>query len=137
VVFGKILAAVVLVPLQAGTWILLLSLNGVRISGPLEILLLVSVSALCLILLSSLIALHYGERTNAQTIFSLVFVIVIMAVLTVPYNPLNMVVRIATATAGVEMWPLLGFLVLVALTIGGIVFQYAQKLERGAPYLEG
>jgi ABC-2 type transport system permease protein len=137
VVFGKILAAEILVPLQAGTWLLLLQANGVRISGTVEILLFVSITALCLILLSALIALHYRERTNAQTIFSLGFVILIMAVLAVPENPINMVVRIASATAGMERLPIFGILCLGALLLGGIVSVYTRRVDRSASHHEG
>jgi ABC-2 type transport system permease protein len=137
IVFGKILAAEILVPLQAGTWLFLLWVNGVQVSGPLEILLFVSVAALCLIFLSALIALHYRERTNAQTVFSLVFVILIMAVLSLPSNPINMVVRIGTATTSMEEWPVFGILCFGVLFLGWMTCFYAKRVERWAPHHEG
>jgi ABC-2 type transport system permease protein len=137
IIYGKILAAEILVPLQAGTWLLLLHINGVHVSGSLEILLFVSVAALCLILISALIALHYRERTNAQTIFSLGFVILIMAVLALPANPINMVVRIATATAGIEKWLVFGFLCLGTFVLAWITSMYTKHVERRSAHHEG
>jgi ABC-2 type transport system permease protein len=137
VVFGKILAATLLIPLQAGTWLVLLSVNGVQVYGIPEILLHITVAGLLLVLLSALIALHYRERTNAQTIFSIGFVIVILAVLALPQNPINTVVRIATATAGMSHWPMLGLLSLGALGLGAIVSWYASRVGARAPLREG
>lgn len=137
VILGKIVAAVILVPLQAGAWLLLLATNGVTIAGPIEVLFLVSLIAVILICLSALIALHYRERTNAQTIFSVGLVIVLLAVLAIPQNPVNMVVRIATATAGPEQWPALGFLILGSITMLALVRTFAGYVGTKAPLKEG
>ncbi|HXW98361.1 MAG TPA: ABC transporter permease, partial [Methanomicrobiales archaeon] len=47
-VWGKILACEILVPVQAGVWLLLLALNGIHIGNPVPILVLVSVASLIL-----------------------------------------------------------------------------------------
>ncbi|MDD1695345.1 MAG: ABC transporter permease, partial [Methanoregula sp.] len=68
-VWGKVLACELLVPVQAGAWLLLLMLNGISIKNAFLILLQVVVSSFILILLGTLTALHYRERTAAQFIF--------------------------------------------------------------------
>lgn len=96
VVAGKILACFVLVPLQAGAWIILLSLNGIPVAALPLVMAYVLVSSLVLILLAALTGLYYRERTGAQVIFSLVIVVLMLVVLAIPGNPLNQVAVLAS-----------------------------------------
>ena len=89
-VWGKVLACELLVPIQAGAWLLLLMINGIAIENAGLILLQVSVTSLILILLGALTALHYRERTAAQFIFSTALVVVMLFALALPDNPLNL-----------------------------------------------
>jgi ABC-2 type transport system permease protein len=100
VVWGKILACFVLVPLQAGAWIILLMLNGIPIAGLPLVMTYVMVSSLILILVGALTGLHYRERTGAQVIFSLVVVVLMLVVLAIPGNPLNQVAVLASGGSG-------------------------------------
>ncbi len=104
IVAGKILACELLVPLQAGAWLLLLSANGIPILHIPEILLHVSVASLILILLAAIVALHYRERSDAQFVFSTALVAVLLLVLALPGNPLNMLTRLAVGAMGAEHW---------------------------------
>jgi hypothetical protein len=125
-VWGKVLACEILVPVQAGAWLVLLAVNGIRIENPVPILLLVSVASLILILLSALTALHYRERTAAQFIYSTALVVVILLVLSVPENPLNLIVRASVGNAGPEFS---GATLLVSAAAG--LLGYATHLYAG------
>lgn len=96
VIWGKILACFVLVPVQAGAWIILLSANGIPVAGLPLVMAYVLVSSLILILIAALTGLYYQERTGAQVIFSLVIVVLMLVVLAVPGNPLNQVAVLAS-----------------------------------------
>lgn len=114
VVFGKALAAVVLVPVQAAAWIGLLMLNGIAVGSPAEIMLLVSVSGVVLVLAGVLTAVLFPERTTAQAAYSGVLVVLILLVLAVPGNPVNQVALLAAGSAAQSSW--YTFVLLAAIT---------------------
>jgi ABC-type Na+ efflux pump permease subunit len=129
-VWGKVLACELLVPIQAGAWLLLLMLNGIAIKNAILILIQVLVSSLILILLATLTALHYRERTAAQFIFSTALVIVILFSLALPVNPLNLITRLAVGTAGTEQWLLLGGTMLVIFVLAYLTQWYAERISK-------
>jgi len=124
-VWGKALACELMVPVQAGAWILLLMINGITIDNAGLILLQVSVTSLILILLGTLTALYYRERTAAQFIFSTALVVVMLLALALPVNPLNLLTRLAVDTAGMEQWIVLGIILGIVLALGLVTHLYA------------
>lgn len=129
-VWGKVLACTVLVPLQAGVWILILSINRIPIQNPFLILLQVTLVSLVLILIGALVALHYRERTAAQFVFSTALVVILLFVLALPYNPLNLIARLAVGTAGMEQWIVLGAVSLAVLALGYGMQKYVGNAGR-------
>jgi ABC-type Na+ efflux pump permease subunit len=126
IVWGKVLACELMVPIQAGAWLLLLMINGIAIENAGLILLQVSVASFILILLGTLTALHYRERTAAQFIFSTALVIVMLLALALPDNPLNLLTRLAVGSAGIEQWIVLGVTVIIVLVLGVVTHRYAE-----------
>jgi len=129
-VWGKVLACEVLVPVQAGVWIALLMINGIAIQNAGLILVQVSVTSFILILLGALVALHYRERTAAQFIFSTALVVVMLFALALPDNPLNLLTRLAVGTAGMEQWVVLGITVAIIIGLGLLMHVYAEMVGR-------
>jgi ABC-type Na+ efflux pump permease subunit len=127
IVWGKVLACELLVPVQAGVWLALLMVNRIPIENAGLILLDVAVTSLILILLGALTALHYRERTAAQFIFSTALVVVILFVLALPENPLNLITRLAVGMAGTDQWLILGTAVIAVLVLGYVTHRYAEK----------
>jgi ABC-type Na+ efflux pump permease subunit len=132
VVWGKVLACELLVPVQAGAWLLLLAANGIRVQNPVPILLLVSLASLILILLSALTALHYRERTAAQFIYSTALVVVILLVVSIAGNPLNVIVRAAVGAPGMALPGTLGVVAAAALGLAALTHLYAGHVGRTA-----
>jgi ABC-type Na+ efflux pump permease subunit len=130
VVWGKVLACELMVPVQAGAWLLLLMVNGIAIGNACLILLQVSVVSFIPILLGTLTALYYRERTAAQFIFSTALVAVMLFVLSLPVNPLNLLTRLAIGTAGMEQWIVLGVTVVLLLALGYVTHRYAEIVGR-------
>jgi ABC-type Na+ efflux pump permease subunit len=130
VVWGKVLACELMVPVQAGAWILLLMINGIAIENAGLILVQVSVTSFILILLGTLTALHYRERTAAQFIFSTALVVVMLLALALPDNPLNLLTRLAVGTAGVEQWIVLGGTIVIILVLGYVTHKYAEIIGK-------
>ncbi|MBT8508204.1 sodium ABC transporter permease [Methanomicrobiaceae archaeon CYW5] len=129
-VWGKVLACFVIVPVQSGAWLILLMANGIAIQGTMPILLHVSAGALGMILLSAFCALHYRERTNAQFIFSTALVVVIMAALALPGNPANLIVRLSVGAAGPAHWLVLGGMAVLLIMAIAVLDRYARKVGR-------
>ena len=129
-VWGKVLACELLVPIQAGAWLLLLMVNGIAIQNAGLILLQVVVTSLILILLGALTALHYRERTAAQFIFSTALVVVILFVLALPSNPLNLLTRLAVGTAGPEQWLVLAATGGIIIILGYLTQKYAERVGK-------
>lgn len=125
---GKVLAAWVLVPIQAGAWMLLLAANGIGIASPVEMLLHASLVALVLILAGSLAALYYRERSTSQFVFSIGLIALMLVVLAVPENPVNMVVRLAVGAAGPDHWLMLGAEAAIAALLAVLVALLARRV---------
>jgi ABC-2 type transport system permease protein len=129
-IWGKVLTCGLLVPIQAGAWLVLLMVNGIAIQNAGLILLQVTVSSLILIMIGTLVALHYRERTAAQFIFSTGLVVVILLALAVPSNPLNLLTRLAVGTAGAEQWLVLGIVVAIVIGLGYVTQKYAERIAK-------
>ena len=78
-------------------------------------------------------ALHYRERTSAQFIFSTALVVVFLLVMAVPYNPLNLIVRLAVDTAGPVHWLILALVAGATALFGWAVTAYARRVGEGVP----
>jgi len=129
-VWGKILACWILVLIQTGAWILLILANGIAIQNAGLILGHVGITSLILILLRTLTALHYRERTAAQFIFSTGLVVVILLALAIPANPLNLIARLSIRTAGPEQWLVLAVTGAVVIALGYVTFRFAERVGR-------
>jgi ABC-type Na+ efflux pump permease subunit len=129
-VWGKMLACEALVPIQAGAWLILLMINGIAIQNAGLILLQVVVTSFILIQLGTLTALHYRERTAAQFIFSTALVVVILFALALPYNPLNLLTRLAVGAAGMEQWLVLGASLAIVILLSYVTQEYAKKIAK-------
>jgi ABC-type Na+ efflux pump permease subunit len=130
VVWGKVLACELLIPLQAGAWLLLLMINGIAIDNVPLILVQISLTSFVPILLGALTALHYRERTSAQFIFSTALVVVILFVLALPANPLNILTRLAVGTAGMEQWTVLAGVIAIGAVLAVATQKYAETIGR-------
>ncbi len=126
--WGKITACLVLVPVQAAAWLVLLAANGIAVQNAAPILLHVTAGSLILILIGALCALHYRERTSAQFIFSTGVVAVILLVLALPANPLNLIVRLAIGAIGAEHWIILAATCAAAALLARFTGWYADRV---------
>ncbi|WP_458209311.1 ABC transporter permease [Haladaptatus sp. NG-SE-30] len=95
IVDGKLLAMGMLAPLQAGAWLVLLSLNGTAVSNPLEILLLVAGFSVSVVTMGAVVALQFRDRKQAQFLFSMGVLVVFSATYLLPESPANTVAKLA------------------------------------------
>lgn len=129
-IWGKILACFILVPLQSAGWMILLILNGIYIFGPLAIIAHVSVASLSLILIGAISALKYRERTNAQFIFSAAIVVIILFFLAVPMNTANIIARLSVGSIGAEHWIVFFLMTGITAMLSVITTKYAKRIRK-------
>lgn len=127
--WGKVLAAWLLVPLQAGAWLFLLAVNGIFIENALAVFVLVSAASLVLILLGGVAALHYRERTAAQFVYSTALVAVILAALAIPGNPGHLLVLLSAGAAGAWEYMMVGASVFGTVVLAALARRYARAME--------
>lgn len=99
IVDGKALASAVLVPVQVAAWLVLLSLNGVRVADPLSVLLLAGAFGTVAVAGGSALALLVPERRSAQLLYSVGALAAFGGGLFLPVNPPNAVARLAIGSA--------------------------------------
>lgn len=92
---GKILVATMIVPVQAFTWLLLLSLNGIDIQHILAITLFVTVATFILVLIGAAISIKTKNRGMAQLFYSLILITLFLLCYVFPNSPMNVVTRLA------------------------------------------
>lgn len=131
-IWGKVAACFVIVPIQAAVWIGLMMVNGIHVAGVVPILLHVSVASLLMILLSTFVALHYRERTSAQFIFSTALVVVLIGVLSLPANPANLIVLLSVGAAGSGHWIVLMVMAGVLAVSMAALNRYMRVVEKTA-----
>jgi len=129
VVWGKVAACFILVPVEAGTWLSLLALNRITIENIPLIMAHVLAVALVLILLATLVSLYYRERTSAQFIFSTAVVVIMLAVLAFPGNPLNTIAQLATGTQTPVQFFMLGAISGACLLLALLTQLYAGRVS--------
>jgi len=125
IIWGKIAACILLIPAEAGLWLILLIINKIQIGSLPEILLLVILVSSALILVATFFALYYQDRTKSQFIFSTATVILLLLTLAFPGNPLNIIAQLASGAPATLYWPVLlifiCFCVLLTITIQAAV----------------
>lgn len=129
IVWGKVLACEILVPIQAAIWLFLLMLNRIAIANVSLILLHVVLGSCILTLLGALTALHYRDRTAAQFIFSTALVVVVLFILAVPSNPLNLIARLAVGWDVPENWIVLALVGALLVLVALATHKYAERVR--------
>ena len=100
IVDGKVWAAAVLAPAQAGLWIALLDFNGTTVRHPLAILAVVGALALLVVTLGATVAVLSPDRRAAQFLYAVGVLVAFGGTTLLPLNPVNTVARLAVDSVG-------------------------------------
>jgi len=114
---GKMLVAVLIVPLQAFIWLVLISMNGVTVENIWIILLLVSLVAALVVAIGAIIAVTYKKRLISQYMYSLLLILMFLVGYLISNSPFNLVTRLSSGSIGVEA---LTFCGIYAVLVGGL-----------------
>jgi len=97
---GKMLVAVLIVPMQALLWIALVGVNRIAVHNITGILLVITVIAVDIVLLGAIIAIKYRDRTISQYLYSLMLIFLFLGVYLFADSPFNLVTRLASGAEG-------------------------------------
>lgn len=118
---GKLLATALPVPVQAGLWLLLLSLNGTRIVHVPELLVMTTALAVAVSSLGLWVSAAARDRRLAQFLYSSGLLALFGATLLLPENPANTIARLAVGSPGPgTRVAVLGYVVIALLAVGGV-----------------
>ena len=130
ILLGKLLVPVLLAPAQVLLWLGLLELNGIHTDGLLLVLAITTVLALLMagigIALASLIR-HEGQ---VQATYALLVLVLAVAALTLPHDPLNVLALAATDALPPSGWLTLGVWGLAAAVSVGVGLPFAARRIR-------
>ncbi|MCZ7395187.1 MAG: ABC transporter permease [Candidatus Methanoperedens sp.] len=99
---GKMLTAVLIVPMQVLLWLMLVRLNGVVVYNIGIILLLISIIAVIIVLIGAVVAVKYRERAISQYMYSLILILLFLLGYLFADSPFNIVTRLSSGAAGIE-----------------------------------
>ncbi|MFA4934769.1 MAG: hypothetical protein WC568_02925 [Candidatus Methanoperedens sp.] len=122
---GKMLTAIIIVPMQVFLWLALVRLNGVAVYNTGIILLLVSIISVIIVLIGALIAVKFKDRTISQYIYSLILILLFLVGYLFTDSPFNMVTRLSSGAAGIEALVYNSVYVVLALPL----FMYVKRLR--------
>jgi ABC-2 type transport system permease protein len=99
IVDGKAAGMVVLAPLQAGLWILLLRLNGIDINHVPWLLAFVTAIAAITVVVGIVLGLATAKRRQAQLLYSILVLVLFGATLALPEHPASTIARLSVDSA--------------------------------------
>ncbi len=114
---GKMLTAILIVPMQVFLWLMLVSFNGVSVYNIGIILLLISIIGVIIVLIGAMVAVKYKERTISQYIYSLILILLFLLGYLFADSPFNLVTRLSSGAAGAETLVYIGAYAAIALPL--------------------
>ncbi len=129
IVDGKAFGMILLAPLQALLWIVLLRLNGIAISHISLLLLFVLSVATITTAIGLLLGLLTGSRRSAQLLYSVVVLALFAAAALLPEHPAGTVASLAVDSATVTTFAHVTGITIVAVTIYATVRWYVGRLD--------
>lgn len=117
VVHGKVLAATVIAPMQAGVWLVLLRANGLLIKQPLLVLVLATAVTLILVLMSAVLVARVRDRGTAQFLYSLLLILLFLSGYLYANSPLNLAMRLSTGSIDTAALAYLALYVLIPIPL--------------------
>ncbi len=129
IVDGKAAGMILLAPLQALLWVLLLSVNNIAISNILPILLFVSAIATIVVVVGLVLGLLTAKRRQAQLLYSILVIVFFGAAVLLPEHPATTAAKLAVDSATMTTYAhVVGFTVL-AVVLYAVTRRYANSID--------
>jgi len=112
---GKMFTAIIIVPLQAFLWLVLVRLNGVAVYNTGIILLLITIISVIIVLIGAIVAVRYKNRLISQYIYSLILILLFLVGYLFTDSPFNLVTRLSSGAYGIVALAYCGAYAVLAL----------------------
>ncbi len=99
---GKMITAIIIVPVQAFLWLLLVTMNRVVVHNIGLLLLLCAIVAAIVVILGAMIAVRFRKRMVSQYLYSLVLIMLFLVGYLFANSPFNLATRLSAGSIGVE-----------------------------------
>jgi ABC-2 type transport system permease protein len=129
IVDGKAAAMILLAPLQAALWLMLLSLNGIAISHMLPLLALVTAIATVVVVLGIVLGLLTAKRRQAQLLYSILVIALFGAAVVLPEHPATTVAKLAVASPTATTFAHVTGFVVVGIALFTLTRRFAGGLD--------
>jgi ABC-2 type transport system permease protein len=131
VLAGKLLVPIAVAPIQVALWIGLLRLNGLVVHHLAAILLLATLLALFLAAIGLALASAVRKVGQVQASYALVVLVLAVASLLLPHDPLNLIALFASGTPPATAWATLGIVAGAAGIAAAVGLPFAaQRIRR-------
>jgi len=132
IVDGKALAMIAIAPLQAMTWLALLSLNGVGVANGAWLFGLVTAATVVVVAFAVGVSLLAADRRAAQLLFSVGVLLLFAAASFLPGSPANTAALLAIDSATASTYAAVGGYVVAAVAAAGAVRWLAGQVDPNA-----
>ena len=129
IVDGKALGMILLAPLQALLWIVLLSFNNIAVQNVVPLLVFVTAIATIVVVVGTLLGLITARRRQAQLLYSVLVILLFGAAILLPEHPATTVAKLAVDSPTVGTYAhVVGFAV-VAVACYAMARRYAGTID--------
>jgi hypothetical protein len=130
IMLQKTAAALLLSVIQIGAWILVITSRGIDINYPSQLFMILVLINITMLLVAALVSVYFRERVNAQTIFSLLFIIIIVTKGYV-FNPLNVIIKLSIhELPGIFIFGYLAFWAALISILLGLLILTLKKMKK-------
>ena len=117
VIHGKLLLSIIIAPVQALAWIILLALNGIDIYNVIMLLVLVTAITCLLVLSGAILSLQFKERAQVHFIYSILLLLLFTISSLLPNSPFNLTAKLAVGSVGMDGFTMLGLYIVILIPL--------------------
>jgi len=132
IVDGKALGMALLAPAQSLLWILLLSVNGIRVANVSVILLFVTAVAALVVTIGVVLGVATGKRRPAQLLYSVLTLVVFGAAVVLPEHPATTVAKLAVDSPTLSTYATVWGTLAVAVLGYAVARKYVGSVDASA-----
>ncbi|MFC7134490.1 MULTISPECIES: ABC transporter permease [Salinibaculum] len=129
IVDGKAAGMILLAPLQAALWILLLSVNNIAIANVVPILLFVTAIATIVVVVGTLLGLLTAKRRQAQLLYSVLVIVLFGAAVLLPEHPATTAAKLAVDSATATTYAHVAGFAVLAVALYAVTRRYADGID--------
>jgi ABC-type Na+ efflux pump permease subunit len=132
IVDGKALGMILLAPLQALLWVLLLSFNNIAVQNVAPLLLFVTAIATIVVTVGTLLGLITARRRQAQLLYSVLVIVLFGAAIILPEHPATTVAKLAVDSPTTSTYLHVAGFTVVAAVLYVLARRYAGTIDAEA-----